>query len=311
MILCNQCGQQIDNDLNVCLECFADPVGKPQPSLTTGGGKSARAASMGGAPTVTVGTKPASGADDDDDAPTIVGTGRLSAEEKRADETSSDAASKDWLPVAGRWKRIAVGFVVATSVLAVALAVSLVRLYSTGSRMTREQDAKQELELRNSALASKLSTTETKLRETEAELLKTNEARKTHGQRWPLIVTDLRLLSGSDSSSASEFSVAINWYSTRKIFWRATLQNNLAGIESLSGNLCVKFIRPSGTVYADPSNVSGCTLTEPISLADRATFTATTGYSGDGGSSFYLGPNRVELWWGGQKIGEKAFHVTE
>ncbi|HYN83854.1 MAG TPA: hypothetical protein VER32_01290 [Pyrinomonadaceae bacterium] len=301
MILCNQCGQAVDNDLGVCLECFADTGDKPAPPFASAAVKTNLAPNLGGAPSVRVGTRPAPALDDD--APTIVGAGRAAV--VKVSDTTPPAAPER------RWKRVAVCTAVAASVLAVALTVALVKLSNTGSSLAQEQGAKGELETRNAALLSKLTSVETKLGDAERELQKATDARQTLAERWPLTVTDIRLLNGPEGASASEFTGSITWAATSKIFWRATVQNNLYSFEPVSGSLCVKFIRPGGALYTDASSPSGCTRSELISLSDRETFTATLGFGGDNGYSFTRGANRVELWWAGRRIAEKSFYVTD
>lgn len=307
MILCNQCGQPVSGDTNVCLDCFTLPAAEssfdrpafpPHPDRVKNGGNGNGGSGRAGALQTAV-AEFAHG----DDAPTIVAGAR---EFERPEQVRPGVTPTNWERLATNWKRGAIALTVISLALVVGLIASLVKLNDTQSSLGDEQSKRRGLAGSKSELERTVASLEEKLATTERELQKSRDGRKTLAERWPLTVTELKLLNGSDSASATELPYTISSANTRFVYWRATLQN--IGEEPLSGYICVKYINPLGSFYTYSASTPSCTNLKSIELPDRATV-MNEGFGNVGVNSFSLGLNRVELWWDGRKIGERAFYV--
>ena len=88
-----------------------------------------------------------------------------------------------------------------------------------------------------------------------------------------------------------------------------TLQNPLAGIRTATGVLGVAFVDPCGVVSRDSESPEKVSFEIPVNLNDRQTYSGSWG----GGEirPFRSGLWRIELWWGGRKIGDRGFVISQ
>lgn len=137
---------------------------------------------------------------------------------------------------------------------------------------------------------------------------------------WPLTLVraslrDPHLPAGDDHGPLDVYARE----DTRDVAFDIVVQNNYAGIRSLSGTLGVVFVDPRGVprgADASPSaSPMGSSAVPPITadiavenLVDRDTFSGRWGPPA--GREFEPGTWRIELWWDGRKIGERGFVIS-
>ncbi|MEQ1907936.1 MAG: serine/threonine-protein kinase [Vicinamibacterales bacterium] len=94
-----------------------------------------------------------------------------------------------------------------------------------------------------------------------------------------------------------------------EVTFEATLQNTCAGINAAKGVLGVAFVDPAGIVSRGSDSPERLSLTVPVDLHDRETYSGSWRGSEDG--PFQSGQWRVELFWGERKIGDRVFIVSQ
>src|SRR5262249_39203474 len=140
------------------------------------------------------------------------------------------------------------------------------------------------------------------------ELRTEKSIRNKVAEKWPLIITNIKLRNeNKDGKAIGNYTTSFSFSDVRYISWYVTLQNSFEGIKPLSGKLGVKYIRPDGTFDQGSSVPKGFSQMKDIYLVGSNEETA--GRGNESGGSYVIGTHRIEFWWEGKKVGETSFFV--
>lgn len=230
-----------------------------------------------------------------------------------SDEVRFHKSASTTTPSIGRgYLNLAGILILCISAISIGLKLELDQVQSRLVQATAESERKFS-ELQASLAESDKASQELKRsHETQVKELK---ARVTHaaifgpvsGSRiilWNSKESDVRF---SDSEQAS-----FERSSIRYIYFSIDLKNNLAGIKDLKGDFGVKYIDPYGIVSTgklapNEKVVEGYTFVIPCNLVDLSS--ASYGWGNETGGTYDWGLHRIEFFWNGRKIGERAFTV--
>lgn len=130
----------------------------------------------------------------------------------------------------------------------------------------------------------------------------------------PVSITEIKLRNENrDNRPIGNYADQFRLSDIRFIHYEITLQNNRVGLESVGGQLLVRYVTPYDTVIRNEK-------TSPPNFSFAATFTilkndvTTTNYgrwgNDDRNYHFPVGTHCIEFWWQGKMIGSKRFYVS-
>jgi hypothetical protein len=114
-----------------------------------------------------------------------------------------------------------------------------------------------------------------------------------------------RIMATDDDKSIPVF------YSFRTDYtgWTVMLVNTDDYDGIIEGNLCIKYIKPDGTLWRNSSGPEGCTVIKSFSLTDQVELSGKWGRKDR--SVYRGGVYTIEFWLAGIKIAEYDFYVIE
>jgi len=148
------------------------------------------------------------------------------------------------------------------------------------------------------------------VKEMESKFENEHNLRKRLMEDGPITVTQIKVRNELGGKVINDFGTRFKKDKIRYIWFYATIENNCAEIKNIKGNLNVKYINPNGETKIGESSPPGFSYNILIDISDSQEVSDGWGHS-EGGSYYYIGIYRIELWWEGKKIGETKFEVYE
>lgn len=110
-----------------------------------------------------------------------------------------------------------------------------------------------------------------------------------------------------EGNALSDYKISFDYEETRWISYSVRLTNNTG--ERLRGKLGIRYLQPDGKLKQNSKSPTGYTFEQDIDMATAVDVTG--GWGNAAGGTFEPGRHRIEFWWGGQRIHQMTFAVSE
>lgn len=121
-------------------------------------------------------------------------------------------------------------------------------------------------------------------------------------------LSDARLRNEDKEGNAlSDYKISFDYEETRWISYSIRLHNNTG--ERLRGKLGVRYIQPDGRLKQNSKSPGQYTFEQNVDM--KETVDLSSGWGNAAGGTFEPGRHRIEFWWGGQRIHQMTFAVSE